>query len=152
MRTIHLVAPALLPAMLLSGCVTTTVASRTWGPAGDPNAVWVRYGQVESIRETVVRQQGDPAAGAAAGAIVGGILGSVIGGPHHHGGGAGAFFGAIGGAMVGAAASQGGPDMITYEVWVRFDDGGYETFVYAPPVPFRIGDRVSLTPQGLARQ
>ena len=162
MRTIHLAAPLLLPALLLSGCVTTTVASRTWGPESDPNAGgWARYGRVESIRETVVRRQGDPAAGAAAGAVVGGILGSVIGGhghydrwghAWHHGSAAGAVFGAIGGAMVGAAASQGGPDTVTYEVSVRFDDGGYETFVYAPPIPFRVGDQVTLTPQGLARQ
>lgn len=154
MRTINIAAPVLLPALLLTGCVTTTVASRTWGPEGDPNAAaWVRYGRVDSIRETVVRQRGDPAAGAAAGALIGGILGSVVGGhPDHHGSAAGAFFGAVGGAMVGAAASQGGPDTVTYEVWVRFDDGGYESFVYAPPIPFAVGDRVSLTPQGLARQ
>ncbi len=150
MTTIRLVAPALLPALLLTGCVTTTVASRTWGPDGDPNAAgWVRYGTVASIRETVVHQQGDPGAGAAAGAIIGGLLGGAMG---HHDHAAGAVFGAIGGAMVGAAASQGGPDTVTYEVWVRFDDGGTEPFVYAPPLPFRVGDRVSLTPQGLSRQ
>ncbi len=146
MTTIRLVAPALLPALLLTGCVTTTVASRTWG---EPDAAgWARYGTVSSIRETVVHQQGDPAAGAAAGAVIGGLLGSTW----HHGDPGGAIFGAIGGAMVGAAASQGGPDTVTYEVWVRFDDGGYEPFVYAPPLPFRVGDRVTLTAQGLARQ
>ncbi len=151
MRTIHIAAPLLLPALLLTGCVTTTVATRTWGPGADPGANWVRYGSVETIRETVVRQRGDPAAGAAAGAVIGGILGSAFGGHGHHDSAAGAVFGAIGGAMVGAAASQGGPDTVTYEVWVRFDDGGYEPFVYGPPLPFRVGDRVSLTPQGLAR-
>lgn len=149
MRTIHLAGPVLLPALLLSACVTTTVTRRTWGPESDPNAAaWVRYGSVESIRETVVQQRGDPAAGAAAGAVIGGLLGSAW----HHGHPGGAIVGAIGGAMVGAAASQGGPDTVTYEVWVRFDDGGYEPFVYGPPIPFRVGERVSLTPQGLARQ
>ncbi len=146
MTTIRILAPALLPALLLTGCVTTTVASRTWGPEG---ASWVRYGTVETIRETVVQQQGDPAAGAAAGAGIGGLLGGAM---SHHDHAAGTIFGAIGGAMVGAAASQGAPPTVTYEVWVRFDDGGTESFVYAPPLPFRAGDRVSLTPQGLARQ
>ena len=40
-----------LPALLLSACVTTTTSSRTWGdPYGQG---WARYGHVESVRETV---------------------------------------------------------------------------------------------------
>jgi outer membrane lipoprotein SlyB len=155
MRTRQL---ALLPALLVSACVTTTTTSRTWGdPAGTG---WARAGRVEAIRETIHRRQGDPAAGAVAGAVIGGLLGSAIGGHagydrwgnrYYHGSGAGALAGAVGGAMVGAAVSQGSGEERFYEVFVRFDDGGAETFVYQGYPPFQVGEAVMLTPQGLAR-
>ena len=139
---------ALVPA-LLSGCVATTTESRTWGePYGyDQGQGWVRYGHVESIRETVQRQQGDPGAGAVAGAIIGGLLGNSF----TQGNPVGTVAGAVGGAMVGANASQGSAEARSYEVFVRFDDGGVERFVYPGALPFRVGDRVSLTDRGLAR-
>jgi outer membrane lipoprotein SlyB len=146
-------------ALLLAGCVTTTTRSTTWSDPYGGN--WARYGRVESIRETVRSQQGDPAAGAVAGAIIGGLLGSTIGGHshvdrwgrvHHHASGLGAVAGAVGGAMVGAAASQGQAEDRTYEIFVRFDDGALETFVYQNVLPFRVGDPVALTAQGLARR
>ncbi|HSN92902.1 MAG TPA: hypothetical protein VLS93_16850 [Anaeromyxobacteraceae bacterium] len=150
---------ALLPAMLLSACVTTTTRSTTWGdPYGGGG--WARRGRVEQIRETVTRQQGDPGAGAVAGAIVGGLIGSSLGGRTHvnrwgqvvhTGSGAGALVGAIGGAMVGAASSQGSAEQRTYEIFVRFEDGGAETFVYQGAPPFQVGDAVQLTAQGLVR-
>jgi outer membrane lipoprotein SlyB len=153
----HLVALPLLPALLLSACMTTTTTSRTWGePEGGE---WARYGHVESVREVVRRQEGNPAGGAVAGAIVGGVLGSAIGGhtdydrwgnAYRHGSEAGAVVGAVGGAMIGAAASQGTSEDRFYEVSVRFDDGGRETYAYGPPLPFRVGDPVAATPQGLS--
>src|SRR5512145_1813975 len=93
-----------LPALLLSACVTATTETRSWGGGGDPYAQsWARYGRVDSVRETIHRQQGDPGGGAVAGAIIGGLLGNAWSGGH-----AGATVaGAIGGAMVGSAASQG---------------------------------------------
>ncbi len=156
MKQRHLASLVLLPALLLPACVTTTTRTTTWGePYGGD---WARSGRVESIRETVWRQEGNPAAGAVAGAVVGGILGSAIGGRTHYdrwgnsyyqGSAAGAVVGAVGGAMVGAAASQGSSEERTYEVTVRFDDGGSETYVFRGAPPFGVGDTVSLTPQGL---
>src|SRR6266568_1711533 len=144
MKTARAVALIALPALLLGGCATTTTQTTTWG---DPayGQGWARYGQVESIRETVRTTQGDPAAGAFAGALVGGLL---FGGHHP----AQTIVGMAGGAMVGAAASQSasGQDR-TYEVFVRFDDGGLEPFVYQNVLPFRAGERVALTAQGLSR-
>jgi outer membrane lipoprotein SlyB len=149
----------LVPVLLLSACVTSTTTTRTWG-GYEASAGWARYGRVESIRETVRRREGNPVAGAVAGAVIGGLLGSAFGGhttydrwgnAYHRGSAAGAAFGAAGGAMVGAAASQGGPEERTYEVLVRFDDGGFETFVYGGYAPFGIGEPVVLTSQGLAR-
>jgi outer membrane lipoprotein SlyB len=149
---------ALLPALALSACATTTTSTRTWDDPGGND--WARVGHVESIRETVRRQEGNPGAGAVAGAFLGSIFGSAIGGHTHYdrwgnayrsGSAAGAVIGAIGGAAVGAAASQGGQEERWYEVYVRFDDGALESFVYGADLPFRPGDAVVQTPQGLAR-
>ncbi len=150
------IALAILPALLLGACATTSTTTTTWG---DPNGgYWERRGSVTSIRETVTRQQGNPAGGAVAGAVIGGLLGSAIGGhteydrwgrAYYQGNPAGAVFGAVGGAMVGAAASQGGPERRTYEVLVQFEDGAQQSYAYDGAPPFRVGDPVRLTPQGL---
>jgi outer membrane lipoprotein SlyB len=140
---------AALP-LLLTACVATTSTTRTWGePYGYDGGAqqWARYGHVESVRETVHRMQGDPAGGAVAGAIIGGLLGSAWSG----GRASGAVAGAIGGAMVGANASQGQAEQRVYEVFVRFDDGALEPFVYQGYLPFAAGEPVVLTAQGLGR-
>lgn len=143
----NILAAVLLPALLAAGCVTTTTTTRTLGEAPQPS--WTRYGRVETIREVVTRQDGNPAGGAVAGALVGGLLGSALG-HHHYFLSPGTIIGAAGGAMVGAAASQGSAAQYRYEVTVRFDDGGLETFAYGPPLPFRVGDAVTQSPQGLS--
>ena len=145
MKTARAAAAVLLvPALLLGGCATTSYQTETWG--GDPYASqWARYGHVESIRETVRTQQGDPGAGAVAGAIIGGLL---FGGRSP----AQTVFGMGAGAMVGAAASSGGAEDRFYEVFVRFDDGALERYVYQNVLPFRVNDPVVLTAQGLYRR
>lgn len=149
MKTTKFAALLLAPALLLQGCVTYSTRTRTWGNAyaeDDRSAQrWERFGRVEQVRETAVRQQGDPAGGAVAGAIIGGVLGHAIFG---RGGG---LVGAVGGAAVGANASQGHAEERYYEVLVRFDDGGQETFTFQGALPFRPGDDVRLTPRGLQR-
>ena len=158
MRPGRLTSLVILTALLSTACATTTTTSTTWGE-GAPQP-WERIGSVAAIRETVHRQQGNPGGGAVAGAIVGGLLGSAIGGrthydqwgrAHRHGSGAGAVAGAIGGAVVGAAASQGSAEHRTYEIFVRFDDGAEETFVYGPPLAFSVGDEVRQTVRGIER-
>jgi outer membrane lipoprotein SlyB len=159
MKTPRIVALAVLPALVLGGCVTTTTRSTTWGEPYGGN--WARYGHVESIRETVRTQQGDPAAGAVAGGLIGALVGSSIGAHSHvdrwgrvrtHANGVGAVAGAIGGAMIGAAASEGRAEDRAYEVFVRFDDGALEPFLYENVLPFRVGEPVVLTAQGLGRR
>ncbi len=155
-RSIALIA---LASLALPACVVTTTESRTWSDPGGQQ-VYERYGRVDRVREVVQRQQGNPAGGAVAGAIIGGLLGGAIGGhthydrwgyAHSHPSGAGALVGAAGGAALGAAASSGpGGEARWYEVYVRFDDGGYETFTYRDGSPFRPGDVVVLGPRGLA--
>ena len=142
--TARTLAFASLVPVLLAGCVATTTQTRTWP---DPGAEWARYGRVESIRETVRRTEGNPAGGAIAGAVVGGLLGTVMSGGHAEGTAAGM----IGGAVVGATASQGAPEQRWYEVFVRFQDGALERFVYDGAAPFGVGESVAQTPRGLER-
>lgn len=138
-RTNRLQVALTLLVTVSTACATTTAT--TWT---DPAAAgYGRAGWVDSVQEIVQRTQGNPGAGALAGALIGGLL---------FGGGRGpaAVAGAIGGAAVGAAASQGATEQRSYQIVVRFDDGGYGTFVYAGYSPFRPGERVVVTPEGLA--
>jgi outer membrane lipoprotein SlyB len=145
MRTLRAVALIALPALLLGGCATTTYQTTSWGGEQPYGQGWARYGQVESVRETVRTTQGDPAGGAFAGALIGGLL---FGGGYP----AQTMAGMVGGAMVGAAASQAANAQDRfYEVFVRFEDGGLEPYTYQNVLPFRVGDRVVLTAQGLSR-
>jgi outer membrane lipoprotein SlyB len=134
----------ILLAALAPACATTE-SQTSVEPA--PQGNWVLYGRVENVRETLRHQHGDPAAGAVAGAVIGGVLGTALGGR-----GFGTFVGATEGAMIGANSSQSGYAGRTLEVFVRFDDGSLRTFVYQDYLPFRPGDYVVWTAQGLARR
>jgi outer membrane lipoprotein SlyB len=123
-------------------CAVTTTTRTTWT---DPAAAeYGRAGRVDAVQEIVQRTEGNPGAGAVAGALIGGLL---------FGGGraSAAVAGAAGGAAIGAAASSGSTEERTYQIIVRFDDGGYGEFVYAGFSPFRPGERVAVTPGGLVR-
>lgn len=120
------------------GCATTSTTSTTWTELTPYQG---RPGHVQSVREVVQRVQGDPVGGALAGALIGGIL--------FHGHGPSTLFGAAAGAAVGAAASSGAAERRTYEVRVRFDNGEEGVFIYDAYSPFRPGDRVVLTPEGI---
>lgn len=129
---------------LVPACATT--APEPWNQPA-PQGSWVSYGHVENIRQTMYRDEGNPAAGAVAGAVIGGVLGTALGGR-----GLGTFVGATEGAIIGAQTSQGSYVGRTFEVFVRFDDGSLRTFVYQDQLPFRPGDYVVWTPQGLFRR
>jgi outer membrane lipoprotein SlyB len=136
MKTLRGITLVLLLAVTPS-CVTTSTEARVWSAP----QIWVRPGHVRSIREVIVRQQGNPVGGALAGAVIGGLIG---------GHGAAGLIGAAGGAAVGAAVSQGSEENRRYEVLVQFDDGGYQTFVYGGYSPFQPGQPVVLRSEGLA--
>lgn len=132
----------LLFCALSASCATTSTTTTTWTDstaAGAPP----KPGAVESVQEFVQRTHGNPAGGALAGALIGGFL---------FGRGPARLFGAVAGAAVGASASQGYSERRTYQVLVRFDDGTYGIFVYGGYSPFRPGEPVLLTPQGLMRR
>jgi outer membrane lipoprotein SlyB len=127
-------------AALLAGCATTETTVSSWG---DPYAA-PRTGIVQTVQEVVQTTHGNPAGGAVAGALIGGFL---FGGPRGP-----SLLGAVGGAAVGAAASQSSQTR-SYQVVVRFDDdGSFGAFVYRDYSPFRPGEPVVLTPQGLMRR
>ncbi len=134
---------ALVFALGLASCATTDTTSTTWTDPYAANGQWTRPGRVEAVQEVVQHVQGNPAGGAVAGAVIGGLL--------FGGRGPAALAGAAGGAAVGAAASQGSGETRQYRVWVRYYDGGQQMFVYPNYSPFRPGENVVLTPQGLAR-
>jgi len=140
MKALHFA--LLLPLTLSAACATTTTTTTRWT---DPAAAgYGRAGRVESVQEIVQRTEGNPGAGAVAGGLIGGLL---------FGGGRGpaAVAGAVGGAAIGAAASQGSTEQRTYQIVVRFDDGGVGEFVYGGFAPFRPGERVAVAPDGLIR-
>jgi len=139
MKTRPLVALLLI---LSVSCATTSTTSTTWVEPG-PSDNWARPGRVESVQEVVQHVEGNPAGGAIAGALIGGLL--------FGGRGPDRVFGAATGAAIGAAASQGSAETRTYQVLVHFYDGAYGMFVYRDYSPFRPGETVVLTPQGLAR-
>jgi outer membrane lipoprotein SlyB len=140
MRTLRVVTMAV--SVLVASCFATTTTSTTSG-GPSPN-VWVRPGRVEWIREVVQRREGNTVGGAVAGGLAGGLLGGALGRSSTT-----AVVGALGGAVAGAAISRGKAEKREYEVMVRYQDGGYQTFVYEDRSPFRPGQTVVLTPEGL---
>jgi outer membrane lipoprotein SlyB len=126
---------ALLATGALAGCVTT---SRTTTTTSIPRADIGKTGQVVSVSETVERVQGNPVGGALAGGVIGGLAfrGSAVG--------------ALAGAATGAAVSSGSSERRAYEVHVQFDDGTVGHFDYVDYSPFQPGERVMITPSGLA--
>jgi outer membrane lipoprotein SlyB len=125
----------LLFAAPLVGCATTSTRTVT---SSIPRADLGRSGQVVSVTQNVERVDGNPAGGALVGGVIGGL----------------AFrqpLGAAAGAATGAAVSMGSSERREYLVHVRFDDGSIGRFDYIDYSPFSPGERVMITPSGLAR-
>jgi outer membrane lipoprotein SlyB len=125
------------------GCYTTATTSRTYTAAGPPQADVGKTGSVVAVNVVTQRVEGNPAGGAVAGALIGGAL--------FHGSAGSTLFGAAAGAVTGGALSSGRSEQRAYEVHVQFEDGTAGAFDYADYSPFAPGDRVVLTPSGLAR-
>jgi outer membrane lipoprotein SlyB len=127
---------AVLAIGAFAGCATRSTTTTT---TSIPRADIGKTGQVVSVSETVERVQGNPAGGALAGGVIGGVAlrGSVVG--------------AAAGAATGAAVSRGSSERRAYQVQVQFDDGTVGQFDYVDYSPFGPGERVMITPSGLAR-
>ena len=113
-------------AALAAGCYHDEHTATYVGPV----EIHARHGHVVQVREIARTGQTSPSP---AGALLGGIV-------VHEGGAA-----MIGDAFTGA----GGPGRRAFQVIVSFDDGETGIFVYQDWSPYRPGDRVTLTPDGL---
>lgn len=120
----------------VGACATTSTTSTTWVAPQPP-----RPGQVEAVQQVVEETRGDPVGGALLGALIGGLLFGTRRGMSP--------IGAVAGAGVGAAASQGSAQSQRFIVYVRFDDGARQAFVFESPCPFHPGQFVVLTERGL---
>lgn len=128
-------------ALLLGCCVTVPPARTTW-TAPTHRA---RPGVIESVDEIKEHVASNASGDVLIGVFVGSFLFSAL--LFHHG--PRFVVGAENGTSA-IAASDGDPSTLPrYQVLVHFDDGGSMTLVYTNDVPFRRGERVVLTQQGL---
>ena len=121
----------LTAAALAGGCYHDEAHTRTYVGVQEIHA---RGGHVVQVREVARAAQTTPMPGTPSGAMLGGIV-------FHRNGAA-----VIGG---GFGLPQGALDRRAFEVVVSFDDGETGIFVYQDWSPYRPGDRVTLTPEGL---
>jgi outer membrane lipoprotein SlyB len=105
---------------------------------------YASYGVVDSIQ--MVNTQSGPGgigAGAVVGGLVGGLLGNQVGGGT--GRGLATAAGVVGGAVVGnqveQRSHQGGS---AYQIGVRLDNGGYQTYTQESVGDLNIGNRVRI--------
>ena len=133
MKILSLVAATALAA----GCYTESGYTRTYTAEPAPAASQTyQPGRVVQIQEVVRETRGQPVAGAAAGGLLGGLI--------FHSWGAAAV-----GAGIGAIASSGGSSQRVVEVTVQFDNGERGVYDYRDQAPFRPGQRVVATDDGL---
>jgi outer membrane lipoprotein SlyB len=106
-----------------------------------------RPATIESIRQ-VVEHKNSPSnpLGMIAGGLIGGGIGSLFGGGN--GRTAATIIGALGGGYIGHNI-QNSQTQTVWEIGVKYDNGTWGTIRQTASPPFRIGDRVLVTDQGL---
>ena len=151
MKTNRIVITAVLAAStFIAGCAAPGYpqASSPYpasGPAGQQGqGYYASYGVVDSIQ--VVNTQSGPGgigAGAVVGGLVGGLLGNQVGGGT--GRGLATAAGVVGGAVVGNQVEQRNRQGGTaYQIGVRLDNGGYQTYTEESIGDLNIGNRVRI--------
>lgn len=98
-------------------------------------------GQIASVSEIVTKGDGT-GLGAVGGAVVGGVLGNQVGGGR--GKDLATVAGAVGGAVAGNEIEKRAKSEKRYEIVVRLDDGGSQTFMEPNLPSWRPGDRVKI--------
>lgn len=96
-------------------------------------------GVVESVRE-IDKPGHASGVGAVAGGVLGGLLGRQIGGDRHKT--AGTVVGAVGGAVAGHQIEKYAKSGKTWEIAVRFDEGGSRTFRQDSQPSLQPGEKV----------
>jgi outer membrane lipoprotein SlyB len=105
-----------------------------------------RPATIESIRQVVEHKNSSAPLGMIAGGLIGGGLGSLIGGGS--GRTAATIIGALGGGYIGHNI-ENSQTHVVYEIGIKYDNGSWGTIRQTASPPFRIGDRVLVTDQGL---
>jgi outer membrane lipoprotein SlyB len=147
MKTNHIIISAILAAStLVAGCASPgypQASSPYPAPAGQQGA-YASTGVVDSIQ--MVNPQSGPG-GIGAGAVVGGLVGGLLGNQVGSGTGrtlatiAGAAAGGYAGNQVEHRSQQGGT---AYQIGVRLDNGGYQTYTQESVGDLNIGNRVRI--------
>lgn len=127
---------------LLLGCSATVPPARTTWTAPTHRA---RPGVIESVDEIKEYAASNAGGDVLTGFLVGSLLFSAL--LFHHG--PRNIVGAENGTSPIATSDEDSTTLPRYQVLVRFDDGSSMTLVYTNDVPFRPGERVVLTQQGL---
>ena len=123
---------------LLAGCASSK-SGEVYTRDQARQAMTVRLGTVEFVKEVQV-EGSKSGMGAAAGGIIGGVAGSTIGGGK--GSTLAALGGAIGGALVGNVAEEKITNFDGLEITVKLDNGEVIATVQENDVLFAVGDRV----------
>jgi outer membrane lipoprotein SlyB len=105
-----------------------------------------RPATIESIRQVVEHKDGSSPFGMITGGLIGGGLGSLVG--SGNGRTAATIIGALGGGYIGNNIQKSQTHTV-YEISVKYDDGTWGTIRQTASPPFRIGDRVLVSDQGL---
>ena len=130
-------------AMVFAVCaITASIPAHAQNYSVSP----ARPATIESIRQVVVHKDNSSPLGMIAGGLIGGGLGSLIGGGS--GRTAATILGAVGGGYVGHNI-QNSQTQVVYEIGVKYDNGTWATIKQTASPPFKIGDRVLVTDQGL---
>ena len=145
MKTNRIVIIAVLAtSTFVAGCAAPGYpqASSPYPVSAGQQGSYASYGVVDSIQ--IVNTQGGPGgigAGAVVGGLVGGLLGNQVGGGT--GRGLATAAGVVGGAVVGNQVQQRNRQGGTaYQIGVRLDNGGYQTYTQESVGDLNIGNRV----------
>ena len=116
-------------------------------------AAYPAYATDDTARVVAIDRDGGSGRSTGAGAVVGGIVGGVLG--HQIGSGRGndaaTVAGAVGGAVVGNEVEKRRAAGDRYRVTVRFRDGREATYYQDDLDGMRVGDRVRIAGDRLAR-
>jgi outer membrane lipoprotein SlyB len=129
---------AVIALLALAGCAQQP----TYQVYNQPVA---RTGTVESVQE-VVEQKPNNGLGMIAGGLIGAGLGSLVGAGN--GRTVATVVGAVGGGYLGNEVQKDQTQMV-YQIGVHYDDGTWGTIRQSSPTGLRIGDRVSVTSNGI---
>ncbi|WP_353152942.1 glycine zipper 2TM domain-containing protein [Herminiimonas fonticola] len=146
----HTSAIALLSAIALIGCASPNYSDpganrypQSYPQSSSTPAYNNYYGVIDSIQ--VVQQAPDNRGVGVGGAVAGGVVGGLLGNQVGKGSGrtAATAAGVVGGALVGSSIQRNNqPVRQLYQVNVRLDNGGYQSYTMENVADLRAGDRV----------